>query len=63
MKFSDLFVPRWQNSNPNVRINAIERINDFNLLKQIAEKDEHPMVRDSASDRLAKLATTTKITE
>jgi len=63
MKFRDLFIPRWQNSNPNVRTKAIERISDINLLKQISERDEHPMVRDIAADRLAKLATTTKITE
>ena len=63
MKFSDLFVPRWQNSNPNVRIKAVERIQDISLLRQIAEKDDHPMVRDIASDKLAKLVATEKITE
>lgn len=63
MKFRDLFIPRWQNSNPNVRIKAIENISDINLLKQISERDEHLLVRDTAADRLAILATTTKITE
>lgn len=63
MKFKDIFVPRWQNSNPNVRIKAVERMNDISLLRQISEKDEHPMVRDIASDRLAKLVATEKITE
>ena len=63
MKFSDLFIPRWRNSNPEVRIKAIEKIDDINLLKQISERDEHAMVRDVAADRIAKLAATTKITE
>lgn len=63
MKFSDIFVPRWQNSNPNVRIKAVERLSDISLLRQIAEKDDHPMVRDIASDRLAKLVATEKLTE
>jgi len=63
MKFSDLFIPRWRNSNPHVRIRAIEKIDDINLLKQISERDEHAMVRDVAEDRIDKLAATTKITE
>jgi hypothetical protein len=63
MKFKDIFVPRWQNSNPNIRIKAIERMQDISLLRQIAEKDDHPMVRDMASDRLARLVATEKITE
>ena len=63
MKFSDLFIPRWRNSNPDVRIKAIEKLDDINLLKQISERDEHAMVRDVAADRIAKLAATTKITE
>ena len=63
MKFSDIFVPRWQNSNPNVRIKAVEKLSDIALLRQIAEKDDHPMVRDIASDKLARLVATEKITE
>ena len=42
MKFSDIFVPRWQNSNPEVRKRAVERINDIKLLAQIAEIDDDP---------------------
>lgn len=52
MKFSDFFVPRWQNSNPDIRKRAVERINDIYLLKQIAEKDEDPSVCQIAAARL-----------
>jgi hypothetical protein len=52
MKFSDIFVPRWQNSNPDVRKRAIQRINDIALLEQIAEKDEDPSVCQEARLRL-----------
>jgi hypothetical protein len=55
MRFSDLFVPRWQNSNPQVRIKAIGRLKDTKLLAQIAEKDEDIEVRDAASTRLESL--------
>jgi len=53
MKFSDLFVPRWQNSNPDIRKRAIARIDDPKLLQQISELDEDPHVRQAASTRLA----------
>ena len=52
MKFSDIFVPRWQNSNPEVRKRAIQRINDIKLLEQIVEKDEDPSVCQEARLRL-----------
>jgi hypothetical protein len=52
MRFSDLFVPRWQNSNPQVRIKAIGRLKDIKLLAQIVEKDEDIEVREAASERL-----------
>ena len=55
MKFRDLFVPRWLHSNPEVRKKAIARIDDPNLLKQIGEKDDDPMVREAASDRLLQI--------
>jgi hypothetical protein len=50
MKFSDIFVPRWQNSNPEVRKRAVERLKDIRLLEQIAEKDN-----DSSVCRAARL--------
>ncbi len=52
MKFSDIFVPRWQNSNPEIRKRAIERLNDIKLLEQIAEKDEDAGVCQAARMRL-----------
>ena len=55
MKFSDLFVPRWQNSDPEVRRRAVLRLKDTYILNQIVEKDESIMVRDSAKDRIKEL--------
>jgi hypothetical protein len=52
MKFSDIFVPRWQNSNPEVRKRAVERIKDIKLLTQIAEKDDDDGVCQAARLRL-----------
>lgn len=56
MKFQDIFVPRWQHSNPEVRIKALQRIKDKSLLMQMVEKDEDEMVRMAARDRLAEMA-------
>jgi hypothetical protein len=55
MKFSDIFVPRWQNSNPEVRKRAVERLKDLKLLAQIAEKDDDPGVSQAAMARLERL--------
>ena len=55
MKFSDIFVPRWQNSNPEVRKQAVERLKDTNLLAQIAEKDDDPGVSQAAMTRLERI--------
>ena len=52
MRFQDLFVPRWQHSNPEVRKEAVKRLKDIKLLKQISEMDEHQMVRDAALAQL-----------
>ena len=53
MKLSDLFVPKWQHSNPQVWIQAVKRMDDANLLVQIAEKDDDADVREAAGSRLA----------
>jgi len=55
MKFSDIFVPRWQNSNPEIRKRAVQRIKDVKLLEQIAEKDEDPGVCRMAASQLESL--------
>ncbi len=56
MKFQDIFVPRWQHSNPEVRIKAVNRMSDKALLKQIADKDEDEMVCMAARERLMELS-------
>ena len=55
MKFSDIFVPRWQNSNPEVRKKALERIKDIKLLEQISENDADPSVCQAARSQLERL--------
>jgi hypothetical protein len=55
MKFKDLFIPRWQHSNPEVRSQAVRRLRDTSLLKQISEMDDHQMVRDAALAQLEAL--------
>ena len=55
MKLRDLFVPRWDHSDPMVRKKAVEKMNNIDLIKQIAENDEHPMVRDTALELLDRL--------
>ncbi len=55
MKFSDLFVPKYLNSNPEVRTKAVMKMIDIKLLDQIAEKDDDDGVRDAASRRAQEL--------
>ena len=55
MKFSDIFVPRCQNSNPEIRMRAVERLKDVKLLEQIADKDEDAGVCRAARLRLDSL--------
>ena len=52
MKLSDLFVPRWQNSNPDVRTRAVMKTTDVKLLMQISEKDLDDQVRRAALKRI-----------
>ena len=52
MKFSDLFVPRWQNSNPEIRRKAVLRSNDMKLLSQISEQDVNLQVRQADQKRI-----------
>ena len=55
MKLRDLFVPRWDHSDPVVRKKAVEKMDNIDLIKQIAVRDEHPMVRDTANALLNRL--------
>lgn len=52
MKFSDLFMPKHANSNPEIRKKAVLKMNDSNLLAQISEKDTDDGVRALAMQRL-----------
>ena len=63
MKFRDLFVPRWQHSDPDVRINRINKLKDEYILKIIIERDEDQLVRNAARDRLAQLPGQVRMTE
>lgn len=63
MRFQDLFVPRWQHSNPEIRVKAVGRLKDKHLLKQIIDQDEHQMVRDAASEQLALITEQVRVTE
>lgn len=55
MKFSDIFVPRWQNSNPEIRKRAVGRLKDIKLLEQIAQQDADAGVCQAARLRLESL--------
>ena len=51
MKFSDLFVPKYLHSDPDVRLKLVARTGDINLLEQMAQKDKDATVRRSAAER------------
>lgn len=63
MKFRDLFVPRWQHSDPDVRIKRISRLKDEYILKIIIERDEDQVVRNAAREQLAQLPGQVRETE
>jgi hypothetical protein len=63
MKFQDLFVPRWQHSNPDVRKRAVGRMTDIKMLQQIAEKDDNEMVRQTAAEQLKLLNEQVQVTQ
>jgi hypothetical protein len=63
MKFQDIFVPRWQHSNPDVRKRAVGRMKDIKLLRQIAEKDDDELVRQTAAEQLKLLSEQVQVTQ
>ena len=63
MRFQDLFVPRWQHSNPDIRVKAISRLADARLLKQIIDQDDHQMVRDAAAEQLAQITNQVRVND
>ncbi len=60
MKFSDLFVPKYLHSNPDVRLKLVAKTADINLLEQMAKKDENADVRRSAAERAQALKRATQ---
>lgn len=60
MKFSDFFVPKYVHSDPNVRINFINKTEDEKLLKSIVENDKDENVILAAKDRIHTLKVTRK---
>jgi|GEM_PF-4088558 len=52
MGLKDLFKPRWQHTNAQVRVRALSKIRDDSLLKQISLNDSSKEVRLSALGRL-----------
>ncbi|MCM2286462.1 MAG: hypothetical protein NDI81_16885 [Desulfobacula sp.] len=55
MKFSDLFVPKYVHSDPQVRMKFVAKSKDVNLLEQMAVKDGDEEVRLAAVERAKKL--------
>lgn len=52
MKLRDFFVPKYVHSDPEVRINFINKTTDKLLLESIMEKDKDSTVVQAARDRL-----------
>jgi len=51
MKFSDLFIPKYIHSDPNVRLKFVSKSKDVSLLEQMAVKDGDEEVRQAAAVR------------
>ena len=52
MGLGDLFKPKWKHSDDLIRRKAVEKINDQELIKKIAQTDEHEWVRSEAVRKL-----------
>ena len=55
MKFGDLFLPKIARSDPKVRLAAVQKEENIELLKQVQEKDDDPQVREAARMRVAEI--------
>jgi len=53
MAILDLFRPKWKHSNWAVRIKAVEKIKDQELLINIAKSDENIQVRKAAIKKVS----------
>jgi len=56
MSIKDLFLPKIERSNPEVRKEAVAEEVDRVLLKQVSENDDDPEVRQLALERLETLS-------
>lgn len=52
MKLIDLFRPNWKNSDPDVRIAAVEKLTNFKKLTYLVKKDNNTDVRDRAFSKI-----------
>ena len=52
MKIKDLFIPKWKNSDPHVRIAAIKDLLDGSILKKIVKDDPDRKVQLAAFHRI-----------
>lgn len=52
MGFFDLFKPKWEHSNANVRKAAVEKLIDQRILEKIAENDDDEDVRKAANIKI-----------
>ena len=59
MSFFDAFKPKWQNSNPAKRIEAINELEDNNqdIVERVALSDDNVEVRIAAVKKLANIKT------
>lgn len=55
MKISDFFLPKIANSNPDVRIAAVETEENVELLKNVIKNDSDQRVVQAAKNRLTTL--------
>ena len=65
MSLFDAFKPKWQNSNPDKRLEAIAELGADNqdVLERIAESDTDASVRIAAVKKLSIISTLKKISE
>jgi hypothetical protein len=53
MAILDLFRPKWKHSNPDVRLNAVEKLNNSIILEKIAINEKDIVVHNAAIGKLA----------
>lgn len=63
MAFKDMFRPKWKHSDAEIRLQAIEKLEDQKILAEVAKNDESPEVRKAAVFRLDNQALLTEISK